>query len=130
LTTDNQHPRDEDRPTQAVTKLSREELLRRHKEAERKKAITLCRNVIAKHEALEAEQAAKLKETKASLEQAQRELDENSKEIADTQQGIATLRLRKQAVESLMSEYVTKLVDARRALHEHRTQLGQKVDVV
>jgi hypothetical protein len=129
LTIDNQHPQDEGRPTQAVTKLSREELLRRHKEAERKKAITLCRNVIAKHEALEAEQSMKLKETKTALEEAQSELDANSKEISDTQQSIATLRLRKQAVESLMSEYVAKLVDARRALHEHRTQLGEQVDI-
>jgi predicted nucleic acid-binding Zn-ribbon protein len=79
--------------------------------------------LVAKHEALEATQSAKLKETNVALEQARKELDENQRDIEAAQDTVETLRLRKQAVQSLIGEYVTKLVDTRRALHEHKTQL-------
>jgi chromosome segregation ATPase len=117
------HEPDPEREEPILAKPSREDLLKRHREAERKKAITVCRNLVAKHEALEATQSAKLKETNVALEQARKELDENQRDIEAAQHTIETLRLRKQAVQSLIGEYVTKLVDTRRALHEHKTQL-------
>jgi chromosome segregation ATPase len=115
--------RDMEKEERVAPKPSREDLLRRHREAERMKAITVCKNLVAKHEALEARQAAKLNETNAALEEARRELEENRGDIEKAEQSVATLKLRKQAVESLIGEYVTKLVDARHALHVHKTTL-------
>jgi hypothetical protein len=120
------HEPDPEKQEPIPAKPSREEILKRHREAERKKVITVCRNLVAKYEALEASQSARLKETNSALEEARKELNENQRDIEAAKQAVETVRVRKQAVESLIGEYVTKLVDTRRALHDHKTQLEQE----
>lgn len=98
---------------------SREALRKRRREAERHRAETLCKNLIVKHEVLEAEQAGKLRDTDAAIRKAEEDLEAHRLAVERNRHESEALRMRKRVVDEILHDYVIQLVNARKVLHDH-----------
>jgi hypothetical protein len=90
------------------------------KEAERTKAITYYKHLVAKQEIVLAEQRTKLEETSEALTKTEEEIAENRNLVDKSDREILTLETRRRILDDMIADYVSKLVDARRRLHDHK----------
>lgn len=106
--------------TSTTAKLDREELLKLRKEAERKKAVTLYKHLVAKQETLCLDQDAKFRETQTSLQATQDELSAQQKLAQTLEQDISTSQERSKVLDRMVQDYVQKLVDTRERLYREK----------
>jgi hypothetical protein len=111
-----------DPPTrnQAVKKPNREQLLKRKKEAERKRAITNVKHLLSKQEYLITEQSRDAQKSKAKLEECQGDLSTLKIQMKQSRRSLQRLTARKKVLEELTAERVSTLVKKRKLLHDRK----------
>lgn len=105
-------------------KVRREELLKQKKDVERSKAVTYYKHLVAKQENVLAEQKSKLEETAEALAKTEEEIAENKVLIDKADRDLLTLVTRRKILDDMIADYVVKLVDARKSLHDHKQSHG------
>ena len=100
--------------------LTRDELMKRHREAERKRVITHLKNVAAKFDHQYAVQKMRLTETEQALQQVEDELNKKKQLAAKVDQDIIVLDKRRDVVQDLIAKQMCQLIDARKRLHDYK----------
>jgi hypothetical protein len=104
---------------------TREELLKRRKEVEKSKAVTHVNYLVAKLDHQKLEQEQMLIETDSQLNETKLDIETSQKRLDEIDRNAATLTVRQLIVQNQISQYVAKLVEARRKLHEYRVAKQQ-----
>ena len=94
--------------------LTRDDLLRRRKVAERKKAITHFRHLVAKQENLEQEQNQKLQQILGDVGVAEKEACDHEAKLQHAKDNVLVCTQQCQVLADMIADYVSKLVDARK----------------
>lgn len=107
-------------PKDSIANLNREELESRRDIAERHRSITHFKHAISKTAHLFAEQQAKTRASEKNLQECDEALTQAQLEIHVADTNTVRIKARGKAVDQLMAETTSKLVEARQRLYEYK----------